>query len=292
MESVKFNLEYIKDYIIRQLRNNCTFLFNELDLQMFIARALTDEFKNGYRIHLEYRLPKKWNKAFDDAYERWGETPYFDIVLERTGNNPSFIPIELKYKLKAVKLDNGERNFTRFGEAPSDEESGKDKITLATNQSAEDEGRYDFWKDVKRIELLAQNFSAVEGGIALFLTNQRSYMSKNEGNKCSKFNLTDEVKEGFLFWDYKDSRGCGNSGCCGDSECEQIKCGQIHKEKYKNVSPREWKHFKRPNFRLNGSYKGVWISGIDMKIDNKVEQEEKFYCYSVVVQKNNLVYEK
>ena len=99
MESICFTPESIRDYIISQLETNGNFLFNELDLQMFVARSLECIFGNGYRVHLEYRLPKKWNKDFDDSYERWGETPYFDIVLERIGENPSFIAIELKYKL-------------------------------------------------------------------------------------------------------------------------------------------------------------------------------------------------
>lgn len=285
MESVCFTPEYIRDYIISQLKENAHFLFNELDLQMFVARSLEGKFKNGYRVHLEYRLPKKWNKDFDKEYERWGETPYFDIVLERIGENPGFIAIELKYKLKEVRLNKGV-NFTRFGESPSYNTEGKDKIPLVTNQSAEDEGRYDFWKDVKRIELLTNHFSRIEGGVALFLTNQKSYISNNSENKCTKFNLTTEPKTGFLHWDYNKSRICISQGNCGDCDCKKKPCGEKVKEKpakYEGDWGSEWNHWKRPNFSLDGTYEGKWYEDIKLKIDQEGCQVVNFYCYSVLI---------
>lgn len=280
VESVDFTPESIRDYIISKISDECTFLFNELDLQMFVARALADKFKDGYKIHLEYRLPKKWNKEFDEDYKRWGETPYFDIVLEKTGENTGYIPIELKYKLKAVKL-NKDADFTRFGK-----QSSEFGVTLVTNQSAENEGRYDFWKDVKRIELLTRHFSAVKGGIALFLTNQPSYKINNDGNKCSNFNLND-IKNGFLYWCYATPT-CGKGKCC--VECEDVPCGEQLKKKKSNWDEAKhgewgtkWDHYLRPNFRLDGEYQGKWSEGINMKIGNNGKQNETFYCYSVVV---------
>ena len=285
MESICFTPESIRDYIISQSETNGNFLFNELDLQMFVARSLECIFGNGYRVHLEYRLPKKWNKDFDDSYERWGETPYFDIVLERIGENPSFIAIELKYKLKAVKLKK-EVNFTRFGITPSyDCDDGK-PITLITNQSAENEGRYDFWKDVKRIELLTSHFPSVQGGIALFLTNQPSYKDTNNGNKYSPFNF-EAKKDGFLHWHY-ETPICGKVEQCGN--CEEVACG----EKLKKTIPKsynetksgkwgtDWSHYIRPNFRLCGPYEGEW-KDIKINIDPNGDQKENFYCYSVVI---------
>ena len=104
MNNIEFTPQSIEEYILEELKGNKDFLFNELDLQMFVARALEKKFSKNYKIHLEYHLPKGWNEKFDNDYLRWGtEKPYFDIVLE----NPEelkFIAIEMKYKLKEVNL--------------------------------------------------------------------------------------------------------------------------------------------------------------------------------------------
>ena len=71
MTNIPFKPKAIRKYLIEQLKENKDFLFNELDLQMFVVRALECEFKEGYRVHLEYHLPKGWNKDFDDGYARW-----------------------------------------------------------------------------------------------------------------------------------------------------------------------------------------------------------------------------
>lgn len=289
MQKIEFTPESIREYIINKLKENKEFLFNELDLQMFVARTLENVFKEGYRLHLEYRLPKKWNKGFDEDYARWGETPYFDIVLEKTGENPRFIAIELKYKLKEVRLEKGV-NFARFGIIPYYDSDEAEPITLVTNQSAENEGRYDFWKDVKRIELLASHFHSVQGGIALFLTNQGSYKETNSDNKYSPFNFT-SPKTGFLHWYYKTPI-CGKVETCGN--CNLIPCGEQRKEQPKRYNETEsgkwgthWNHYLRPNFCLEGSYVGVWDEEIELNIDQEGSQKEKFYCYSVVIPNAN-----
>ena len=38
-EPISFEIEVIRDYIIEKLAENKRLLFNELDLQMFVARA-------------------------------------------------------------------------------------------------------------------------------------------------------------------------------------------------------------------------------------------------------------
>ena len=91
---IEFTLESIKNYILDQLQNNESFFFNELELQIFIARKLEQVFKDGDEIHIEYQLPKGWSPIFDEGYQRWGtEKPYFDIVIEHENQ---FIAVELK----------------------------------------------------------------------------------------------------------------------------------------------------------------------------------------------------
>ena len=75
-----------------------------------------------------------------------------------------FVPIELKFK--TTKLSQNAA-LPRFGNPNLN-------VNL-TNQSAQDLGRYDFWRDVKRLEEVKNLFPAVKGGIALFVTNDISY---------------------------------------------------------------------------------------------------------------------
>lgn len=259
---ISFSIEEVRDYILDKLKNNKEFFFfNELELQIFVARELEKVFKAGYKVHLEYQLPKGWNPIFDKGYQRWGtEKPYFDIVIEHRNQ---FIAIELKYKLKEIRL-RSEEKFLRFGEEAPDE-----NLILVTNQSAEDEGRYDFWKDVKRIEILSKAFDNVIGGIAILVTNQENYKKSNETYKYSKFNLSDS-KKGFLYWNINNN-----------PVREDIPSGEKLKDnKSKKTNwGQEWEHWARPNFTLEGEYTNLkWR-------DFEGPLKENFHCYYVVIPK-------
>ena len=296
-ESIKFEVADIRSYIIQELVKNQRLLFNELDLQMFVAKALEQVFKidDGYIVHLEYRLPKGWSPRFDKAYQPWGETPYFDIVIEDK-LHAHFIGIELKYKLKQIDLPKF-TDIQRFGCCPPNNDD--QPITLVTNQAAENEGRYDFWKDVKRLELLGQCFENVVGGIAIFVTNQQNYKRSDETNshhKYSCFNLTEnEEKKNFLYWIYdkvERPASCHIQCGCGEEQCLEIACGERLKrkpEKYNELKDGKWGsklcHFVRPNFSLNHNYRGI-LSTDSMKICIGTREKpkiEEFYCYSVLV---------
>jgi hypothetical protein len=193
----------------------------------------------------------------------------------------------LKYKLKEVKLKEEDTEFKRFG-IP-----GKKGIKLVSNQAAENEGRYDFWKDVKRLELLAEHFKdSVIGGIAIFLTNQGSYYSKKDNTKYkySAFNFTYKERGKPLNWNHKaksatDADGnlvipkwcqMSNSSCLF---CESP-CGE---DKKKSMDPKNCKafsHFKRPNFAFERDYELFW-HGKDQFLDGPLGQ--KFYCCYVTV---------
>ena len=296
-EPINFEIEVIRDHIIDELAENKRLLYNELDLQMFVARALEQVFKieDGYIVHFEYRLPKGWSSEFDEEYKQWGETPYFDIVLEDT-KQTRFIGIELKYKLKKIDLPKS-TDMQRFGCTPNSENA--QRITLVSNQGAENEGRYDFWKDVKRLELLGQCFDNVVGGIAIFVTNQLNYMppdEKHDTNKYSCFNLT-KNKKGFLYWRYdgkESSKICQIQCECGGQQCRERACGERLKKKPERYNQSKdgiwgskWCHFVRPNFSLKQEYSGIW-SKHSMQINTGTEKNpkiEKFYSYSVVVPK-------
>ena len=100
-----------------------------------------------------------------------------DIVVEK---NNEFVPIELKYKTKQVVGSVG-LSFNRFGQ----------NVGFALkSQAAQDVGRYLFWKDVRRIEVLKQIFvGKIDEGFVVFLTNDMSYKSSRKGKSYAKFSL-------------------------------------------------------------------------------------------------------
>ena len=86
-----------------------------------------------------------------------------DIVIEK---DKLFYPIELKYKIKQEEV-----KFNRFGE---------DTSYLLKEHSRIPMNKYDFWKDVARLEFLKESFNNVVGGLCVFLTNNKNY--KEEGS--------------------------------------------------------------------------------------------------------------
>lgn len=287
MPNIDFTIEEVKKSVLTAIEKNQRFLFNELELQMLVACRLEQDFKadDGYIVHLEYRLPKGWNDDFDKAYAPWGETPYFDIVLEYVKNNKSqYIGIELKYKLKEVKLKEGDTEFKRF------DKPGQKGIKLVSNQAAENEGRYDFWKDVKRLELLAEHFKdSVIGGIAIFLTNQGNYTNQQPGNKYSPFNLSEKQKDTLLYWDHQTQPTWCNKW--QKDPCTYCKnpCGEAQKTepaKRKDKDSVKWGselcHYKRPNFSFKNTYKPLWLIGSDGWLG---PLGQRFYCCYVTIPK-------
>ncbi len=152
-------------------KNNPLFA-NECHLQVELAAYL--RISGHYdEVNLEYFVPKDELSA--DCV--WKNELRLDIVVAKDGK---YVPIELKYKptnIPALK--------ERFGELLRNSNSA------VKNQGAHDIGRYNFWKDVKRLELVKKSFKNVEGGIALFITNDEDYYknSPNRGTIGEKFSM-------------------------------------------------------------------------------------------------------
>ena len=189
------------------LRTNQELLFNERDFQMHLATHLRQT-KHYDDVDVEYYVPC-------DALENyiWNSELRLDILVQK---NEEYLPIELKYKTKRA-----EKNVLRFGE-------NIEKIQVLKNQGAQDLGMYDFWKDVRRIELVRNRFKNVHNGLAVFLTNDSLYttLTRNTSNNfllnmaegkhgkekhwqkpetaCAKTHLDFEVeKEYSIHWDTK-----------------------------------------------------------------------------------------
>ena len=147
-------------------------LFNERDFQMHLASYLrnTGTYED---VDMEYYVPYTELDHFVWESELW-----LDILVMRQGE---YLPVELKYKTKKV-----ERALLRFNEQLSD------KVVVMKNQGAQDLGMYDFWKDVRRVELVRQRFEAVKNGLAVFLTNDKSYMRQcNPTSNSYHFAMTE-----------------------------------------------------------------------------------------------------
>lgn len=157
-------------------------LFNERDFQMHLATWLRNSSNSYDDVDVEYYVP--WSELEKVGKYIWKTELRLDIVVKKDG---VFVPIELKYKTKKL-----ERQIHRFDELLDD------KVVVMKNQGAQDLGMYDFWKDVRRLELVNKRFEHVKGGLAVFVTNDSLYTQKSkptsnhylfsmvEGEACSK----------------------------------------------------------------------------------------------------------
>jgi len=197
--------------------------FNEADFQQRLALYLeqTGQYK---KIFLEYFVP---NAHVLCPQNRWKNDMHIDIVvLTKKGE---YVPIELKYKTKQVNT-----NFYVF------DDTKNPPISPVKHIGANNEGCYDFWKDVCRIEILKSTYSKVVGGFAIFLTNDALYWNgpSTLNVQYAEFSMkNDPAPKGTSRW-WLDKTGKRTS----------------HRFFDKNGNP----HDSRPSFDLNCQYATVW----------------------------------
>jgi hypothetical protein len=146
--------ELILEQISNALSNRNDFFIREQDIQLY----LTNYFINSNlfdRVFIEYHIPSSLinNYPWTDS-----NNIYIDILLQKDNR---YYPIEIKYKTTSQSIP-----LLIFGQNKN--------VTLGQH-GAQNIGCYDFWKDVKRLELFEQNFQNVERGIMLFVSNDISY---------------------------------------------------------------------------------------------------------------------
>lgn len=101
------------------------------------------------------------------------------------------IAIELKYKTRKMEIQLGE------------------ELYLLKSHAAQDLGRYDFFKDITRIEAFS-SLSNSKQGVAIFLTNDSAYWKAptSTGHGYSAFSMSHERDvEGMLEWGVNASAG-------------------------------------------------------------------------------------
>lgn len=279
MENFEFTPENVKGKLFQYIKNLDHFLFNEKDLQIYLALKLVqdeDIIKNKITVHPEYRIPKMVCPGFDNDYAIWGEVPSIDLVLQK---GDKYIPVELKYKHKAVTSN----SFECFG-CKIDE-----NIALVTNQGAENEGRYDFWKDVKRIELLKKHFKDVLGGIAIFLTNQDKYRKRTTGEDAAFGMIKTNTQKKRKWGTNQDLEGkearYEKLTVKDPSTGEKRKETRRKKATFTDSSGQQitvdmW---SRPSFQFDAEHQINWEEGFNIKLLSNSQDVEKFYLSSIVI---------
>ena len=180
-------IEIVQKDVFAFLESYNELLFNERDFQMHLATWLRNSTNHYDDVDVEYYVPKT---ELDNYI--WDSELRLDIVVKKDGE---YCPVELKYKTKKV-----ERQISRFDEMLDD------KVVVMKNQGAQDLGMYDFWKDVRRVELVRNRFKNVKGGLAVFVTNDQLYTKASRQNSNNYLlNMTEGKHSVIKHWQNEDS---------------------------------------------------------------------------------------
>lgn len=138
------------------------FFTREQEVQIYLADYLNKKNLFDY-VYLEYHIP---SNAIENYPWKDSNNIYIDLVVCTEGK---YYPIEIKYKTISQTVP-----LKLFGtESP----------VVLGHHGAQNIGCYDFWKDIKRLELFEQTFEKVEKGIMLFITNDESYQLPPRNNE-------------------------------------------------------------------------------------------------------------
>lgn len=145
-------------------------MFNERDFQMQLAVYLRQLLKYD-DVDVEYYIPNR--VAVKAGYE-WSSELRLDIVV-RSGD--FYAVVELKYPTRRVITE-----VKRFGYVLPG-------VEIVKNHGAQDIVSYNYWKDVRRIEVIRRLFpKTVLGGVAVMLTNEPFYTrGPKAGSICDAF---------------------------------------------------------------------------------------------------------
>ncbi len=175
----------IKQDVISFVEHQPELMFNEGDFQLQLSVWLL---RTGHYddVQVEYYLP---NEMASEAGYDWDSNLYLDVVVRR---GEDYCPIELKYPTKGLV-----REATRFG-------TKLKSVQLLRNHGAQDIVRYNFWKDVRRGEIVKALFPKVKNALAVMLTNDESYIKQVRSTAaCYPFRTTENEMIGSCLMDWK-----------------------------------------------------------------------------------------
>jgi hypothetical protein len=154
--------------ILKQLAHERPIFHSEADFQQALAWLIHQRYPD-MRVRLEVNPYKDGQRAYIDILLKDDETP---------------IPIELKYKTRIFDASYGDEDFHLL------------------NQSARPLGRYDFIKDIARLERFIKTHTG-SGGFAIFLTNDPAYWetAKHSGTIDDQFRIHENtILKGNRVW--------------------------------------------------------------------------------------------
>lgn len=177
----------------------------------------------------QHALAWQIHELLPDCHVRLEVNPYadgrkvhLDMLLNDNGN---LMPIELKYKVLAKTCEvNGER-------------------FLGRRDGANDHGRYDFLKDVMRLERFVEEFPK-STGYAILLTNDKLYwQTSSRSGIADEFRIHDgKTVNGVMNW----NENAGEGSTSGRTEPIELK------NKYKA----NWQHYSQiPNNDENPEFR-------------------------------------
>ena len=110
------------------------------------------DFQHALAWHIHQAMSESQVRLEVDVMQVEHQRRFLDIWLPLEG-----IAIELKYKTRGLELEQDDEPF------------------VLRNQSAQDQGRYDFLLDIQRLELMRSNLEKCKAAYAVLLTNDSSY---------------------------------------------------------------------------------------------------------------------
>ena len=157
------------DCILQKLSQRVDCFLSECQFQHELAREIREYFilqgiSNQYEIELEFpsnNLPKRI---------------YYDLVIKDKTTN-EYCVIELKYKTKKEKVVYKSEKYN------------------LTEHAAVGNARFDFLKDIERLENFGQDNKGrtFALGFAIFLTNTKSYQNKATTANYSEFSIAEPL---------------------------------------------------------------------------------------------------
>ena len=110
------------------------------------------DFQHALAWQIHEAMPDNQVRLEVDVMQVEHQRRFLDIWLPVEG-----VAIELKYKTRGLDLEQDDESFA------------------LRDQSAQDQGRYDFLRDIQRLELMRSKLEQCKAGYAVLLTNDSSY---------------------------------------------------------------------------------------------------------------------
>lgn len=145
------------------------------------------DFQHAFAWELHVRQPEA-SIRLEKPLRTAGKSLHLDFLIEHAGKS---VAVELKYKTRSLRLNVDGEDFH------------------LSSHSAQDLGRYDFIKDICRLEEITSTVDNCEGW-AVMLTNDTAYWKtpQNTGTVDAAFRLTEgRILSGELAWRDQASAG-------------------------------------------------------------------------------------